>query len=174
MVVKDEARDFEPIPTGVQPGVCSAIHDLGMQPGFQGKIQHKVAVVWELAELRTEGDFKGKRFTVCKTYNCTLNERSNLSKDLESWRGRAFTADVRNGFELDTVLNHNCNLNMAEKTNDSGRTFVNIAGITGMRKGQKKMKPEAPGYTPNWLAALMSGETNQGTGADDFDDDIPF
>ncbi len=175
MVVKDEARDFEPIPTGNQPGVCSAIHDLGMQPGFQGKIQHKVAFVFELAELRTEGEFTGKRFIVCKTYNFTLNERSNLSKDLESWRGRVFTAEERTGFELDVFLNHTCNLNMVEKTNTSGRTFVNIAGITGMHKGQKKMKPEQPGYMPSWLAGLMSGETSQGTSADDFEDDqIPF
>ena len=174
MIVKDEARDFEPIPTGVRPAVCSAIHDLGMQPGFQGKIQHKVAIVWELAELRTEGDFKDKRFAVCKTYNCTLNERSNLSKDLESWRGKAFTAEERAGFDLDTVLNQNCNLNMVEKTNDSGRTFVNIASITGMHKGQKKMTPKEPGYTPNWIAGLISGETNGGTSAEDFDDDIPF
>lgn len=173
MVVKDEARDFEAIPTGVQPAVCSAIHDLGMQSGFQGKIQHQLAIVWELSVLRTEGDFAGKRFIVCRKYNCSLNERSNLSKDLESWRGRAFTADEREGFEIDVLVNKNCNLNMVEKTNTDGRTFVNIAGITGTVKGQAKMVPEAPGYMPKWIMGLI-GEANSDTGAEDFDDDIPF
>ena len=175
MQVKDEGRDFEPIPTGVQQAVCSAIHDLGMQPGFAGKIQHKVAIVWELDELRKEGDFAGSRFIVCKTYNATLNERSNLSKDLESWAGKVFTPEQRTGFELDTLLNKNCNLNMVEKTNTSGRTYVNIAGITGRSKEQAKMKPEKPGYVPTWIAAMISGDSgNGGTSPDDFDDDIPF
>ena len=146
MVVKDEAQDFEPIPTGVQQAVCSAIHDLGIQEGFKGKPQHKLAIMWELEVRRTEGDFAKQRFIVCKTYSASLNERSNLSKDLESWRGRGFTQDERDGFELDAILNETCNLNMVEKTNNSGRTFVNVAGITGLHKGQKKMKPEQSDY----------------------------
>ncbi len=174
MQVKDNGQDFEAIPTGVQQAVCSAIHDLGMQPGFQGKIQHKVAIVWELDELRKEGDFAGQRFIVCKTYNATLNERSNLSKDLESWRGTAFTPEQRAGFELDSLLGSNCNLNMVEKTNTTGRTYVNIAGITGPHKGQTKMKPEKPGYVPKWIETMIAGDSGTTTSPDDFDDDIPF
>ena len=48
MIIKEEAKDYEPIPIGVVQAVCSAIHDLGMQPGFAGKIQHKVVIQWEL------------------------------------------------------------------------------------------------------------------------------
>lgn len=173
MVVKDEAKDFEPIPTGVQQAVCSAIHDLGMQEGYGGKPSHKLAIVWELDERRTEGEFAGQRFIVCKTYTATLNERSNLSKDLESWRGKAFTPDERDGFELDVLLGVNCNLNLVEKANSSGRKFVNVASITGLHKGQHKLKPEQPGYMPSWIAGLINGE-NGVPSADDFDDDIPF
>ncbi len=172
MIVKDEA-DFEAMPTGVVQAVCSAIHDLGMQPGYMGKIQHKVAIVWEVDEVRKEGDFAGKRFIVCKTYTVSLNERSNLSKDLEGWRGTVFTPEQREGFDLDMVLNHNCNLNMVAKTNDSGKTYTNVASISGLLKGQKKMKPEQPGYVPNWIAEIISKDTGS-TSPDDFDDDIPF
>ena len=174
MEVRDEGRDFEAIPTGVQHAVCSAIHDLGMQPGYMGKIQHKVAIVWELAELRKEGDFAGKRFIVCKTYTASLNDRSNLSKDLEGWLGKAFTPEQREGFDLDVFLNHSCNLNMVEKTSEStGKTYTNVAGITGLHKGQNKMKPELPGYVPNWIAEMISKDSGS-TSPDDFDDDIPF
>ncbi|KKM74862.1 hypothetical protein LCGC14_1396000 [marine sediment metagenome] len=173
MQVKDEGRDFEPIPTGGQQAVCSGNYNLGMQPGFAGKMQHKVALVWELDELRKEGEFAGERFIVCKTYNATLNERSNLSKDLESWRGRGFTKEEREGFELDAVVNTNCNLNMVAKTNDSGKTYVNIAGITGLQKGQSKMKVMKPGYVPKWIEAMITGN-NGAPSPDDFHDDIPF
>jgi len=173
MVVKDEARDFEAIPTGVQPGVCSAIHDLGMQEGYGGKPTHQVVLVWELEERRTEGEFSGQRFIVTKKYTASLNERANLNKDLESWRGKSFTPEERAGFELDVLLNVNCNLNMVEKTSGSGKTFVNVASITGLHKGQKKMKPEQPGYTPNWILGLINGDDGIPS-PDDFDDSIPF
>ena len=174
MVVKDEARDFEPIPAGVQPAVCVAIHDLGTQEGFKGKPQHKLAIVWELEERRNEGDFAGQRFIVTKTYTSSLNERSNLSKDLESWAGKTFTADQReNGFDLKVFLNRTCNLNLVEKTSSSNRVYANVAGITGLHKGQQKMKPENPGYVPKWIEQLTNGDDKLPS-SDDFDDDIPF
>ena len=175
MVVKDEGRDFEAIPTGVLPAVCSAIHDLGMQPGFQGKLTHKLAIVWELEERRTLGDFAGKRFTVCEKYTASLNERANLNKLLEAWRGKPFTPEQRAGFEMSALVGANCNLNMVEKTNTAGKTFVNVASITGSIKGQKKMEPEQPGYMPKWIAGLINVEAGD-SNAPDFDDDekIPF
>ena len=179
MEVKDNGKDFEPIPTGVRQAVCSAIHDLGMQPGYKGKAQHKLVIIWELDAVHKEGEFIGQRFITWKMYTSSLNEQANLSKDLEAWRGKVFTQEQRDGFELDVLLNVNCNLNMvqSEKRPD-GRTFVNVNGITGLHKGQNKMVPEQPGYVPAWIAALMVGDVtgnkNSGTSPDDFDDDIPF
>jgi len=174
MVVKDEARDFEPIPDGLQQAVLVANHNLGIRPGYAGKAQHKVVLVWELAERRTEGDFAGQRFVVTKQYTATMNERGNLSKDLESWRGRAFTEEERRGFELNDINAQNCNLNLVPKIKD-GRTYVNIASITKLHKGQKKIEPEHLGYMPKWVADIVNQNGDEGipTG-DDFDDDIPF
>jgi len=173
MVVKDEAKDFEAIPMGMQQAVCAGNHDLGMQEGYGGKPQHKLVLVWELLERRTEGDFAGQRFIVTKTYTATLNERSNLSKDLESWRGKAFTAEERAGFQLDVLTGVNCNLNLVEKESKNGRTYVNVAGIMPLHKGQKKVEPENPGYKPQWVTQLTDGDDGIPS-ADDFDDQIPF
>jgi len=173
MVVKDEAKDFEPIPMGMQQAVCVGNHDLGMQEGFKGKLQHKVALVWELAERRTEGEFAGQPFIVTKTYTATLNERGNLSKDLESWRGKAFTDEERAGFQLDVLAGVNCNLNLVEKQSRNGRTYVNVAGIMPLHKGQKKIEAENLGYKPRWIEQLINGDDGIPS-ADDFDDDIPF
>ena len=176
MVVKDEGRDFEPIPTGGQQAVCNAIHDLGMQEGFGGKPTHKVVLVWELAERRTLGDFAGQRFIMCKKYTASLNERANLSKDLESWRGKAFTPEQRKGFEMTVLVGANCNLNMVEKTGNAGKTFVNVASISGLIKGQKKIEPEQPGYMPKWIADMLINVEAGDSNAPEFDDDdsIPF
>jgi len=144
-----------------------------MQEGFAGKPTHKLAIVWELEERRKEGDFAGNRFIICKTYTASLNERSNLSKDLESWRGKSFTPEQRNGFELSVLSGVNCNLNLVEKTNGAGRTFVNVASITGLQKGQKKMKAEQSGYMPSWIEKMVNHDDGIPS-PDEFDDDIPF
>ena len=174
MVVKDEAKDFEPIPDGLQQAVLVANHNLGTRPGYAGKDQHKVVLVWEMAERRTEGDFAGQRFVVTKQYTATMNERGSLSKDLESWRGIAFTEEERRGFELNDINGQNCNLNLVPKIKD-GRTYVNIASITKLHKGQKKIEPEHLGFMPKWVANIVNqnGDGEVPTG-DDFEDDIPF
>ena len=171
MVVKDKGKDFEPIPTGTQLAVCVANHDIGMQPGYKGGApKHKVVLVWELEERRTMGDFAGQRFVVCKKYTASLDERANLTKDLESWRGKAFTPQQREGFELNALHGKNCNLNMVESDNG----YVNVASITGLIKGQKPMEPEQPGYMPKWIAGLIQAEAGDSNAPEFDDDDIPF
>ena len=174
MVVKDEARDFEPIPDGLQQAVLVANHYLGIRPGGKYADKRKVVLVWELVERRTEGDFAGQRFVVTKQYTATMNERGSLSKDLESWRGIVFTEEERCGFELNDINGQNCNLNLVPKIKD-GRTYVNIASITKLHKGQKKIEPEHLGFMPKWVANIVNqnGDGEVPTG-DDFEDDIPF
>ena len=179
MQVKDNGTDFEAIPTGNQPAVCSGIFDLGMQPAFN-KQQHQVAFVWELNVVRKEGDYMGQRFKVTKKYHATLNERSNLSRDLEGWRGKAFTEQERLGFDLDVFKRKNCNLNMVEKPTKKGGTWTEPVSISGLQKGQSRMVPEQPDFIPPWIAELISSagssgdNDDSGTHAPDFDDPIPF
>jgi len=176
IVVKGDSS-YEVCPTGMQPAVCSAVHDLGTQPGYQGKPTHQVGLVFELAVCQAEGDFAGKRFLRSRTYTASLNERANLRKDLESWRGRAFTSKELEGFNLEKLLGANCTLNLVEKTTNSGRTCVTIANVLPLTKGQKKLVPEQPGFMPDWMADKISDPDNNSSSipsADDFDDDIPF
>ena len=178
MIVKDNAKDFEKFPTGLQPAICCGVHDLGVQPGFQGALTHKCVLIFEMAERRTEGDFAGKRFIVTQTYSASLNEKSNLSKDLESWRGRKFTAAEREGFDLDTVVSVNATLNMIEKTKKSGGISTIIGTILPPLKEAEKLTAEnPPDFMPKWIRVLL-GQEHEGEYGDEvggeFDDDIPF
>ena len=178
MVVHETGGSYEKLPSGMQPAVCTRVFDLGMQPGYEGKMQHKLIVMFELAERKKEGEFAGSRFLASRSYTASLNEKANLRKDLESWRGRPFTADELAGFEMDSVVGVNCNLNMIEVTKGD-RTYVNIAAIVPAIKGQERLERElAEDYTPEWIQRML-GTVNDGWSNDTSDtapadDSIPF
>ena len=45
----------------------------------------------------------GRRFDVARVYTLCLHERAALRKDLESWRGRKFTEQELDGFDLEKL-----------------------------------------------------------------------
>jgi len=178
MIVHETGGSYEKLPTGMQPAVCTRVFDLGMQPGYEGKPQHKLIIMFELAERKTEGEFAGKRFLASRSYTASLNEKANLRKDLESWRGRPFTTDELTGFDLDAVVGINCNLNMVEVSKGE-KTYVNIAAIVPTIKGQEHLECETPAdYTPEWIQRMLGtvndGYTSTTMDGPPADDTIPF
>jgi hypothetical protein len=177
IVKSNDGAMGEPIPVGVHKAVCFKVIDLGMQEGFQGKMQHKLVVLWELDCRRQEGEFAGKRFLATKEYTASISEKAHLRKDLESWRGRAFTVEELEGFEMDNVVGANCQLNMVEITTKAGKKWTAIAAIMPIGKGTEKMTPEIePEYLPNWIKEKLGVTAPNGEGAAEpvFNDDIPF
>lgn len=132
-----DGKIFEPAPAGVHQGVCVDVIDLGiLDVTWQGKSkkQHKINVAWQIAETREDG----KPFLVFKRYTLSLSEKATLRKDLESWRGRAFTRDEEMGFDVESVIGANCLLNIQH--NDVGdKTYANVVSIMPLVKGMPKM-----------------------------------
>jgi hypothetical protein len=62
-----ESKTFTPAPEGTHQAVCVDVIDKGMQPNTfkPGTMQHKIDLVWQIAELRDDG----KRYQVYKRYN---------------------------------------------------------------------------------------------------------
>jgi hypothetical protein len=172
---KDSSQDFEKIPTGLQNASCCGVVDMGMVPGFQGELTHKVALVFELEERRKEGECAGQRFVVAKNYTLSLHEKANLSKDLESWRGRAFTVEERKGLDLEKLIATPCTLNMIETSNKAGKALVVIGGIRPHMKNAERLVPEnPPDFIPKWIKKQMAGAGGEQPPAEIHNDDIPF
>lgn len=127
--------DFEQPPVGTHVARCIKIIDIGTQRGeYQGKatIRRQCIIGWELpTELMTDGDFAGKPFTVSRFYTCSLGEKANLRRDLESWRGKAFTEEELNGFEAKNILGKPCLLGLTP--NDKNK--VRVTGVMALPKG---------------------------------------
>lgn len=132
--------DYETTPEGVYTARCYRIIDLGTQTGaeiFGRKQQHKVMISWELIgkddPRMTEGDNKGKPFSIHKRYTVSLGEKASLRQDLEAWRGKKFTADELKGFDLGKILGQYCTIQVVHS--EDGK-YANVNAIMA-HKGDK-------------------------------------
>ena len=62
------------------------------------------------------------------------NEKSTLKKDLQAWRGKMFTDEELQGFNLLNILNKPCQLQIILEEKN-GKQYNNIAGIMSLPKG---------------------------------------
>lgn len=137
---------FKPVPTGTHLARCYRIVDLGTQETVymgQKKNQHKVMFSFEVHSEDDQGNKtvteKGEPMSISKNYTMSLHEKSGLRKDLQSWRGKEFTAEELRGFDLEKVLGVWCTLNIIRTTGNDGKEYTNIAGISPVSPLQKKV-----------------------------------
>ena len=128
---------FEPLEAGAYPAICSAIIDIGMQynKAFD-KENHKVIITFESPSETYETEEGTKSRSISGEYTLSLSDRSNLRRMLEAWRGRAFTPEELEGFDLENILGLPCLVTIVNETNlNTGKTYSNIGGVSKMMKG---------------------------------------
>ena len=144
MKVKKTGGDFIPVPAGLHRAVCISYVDLGNQRSeYQGVWSWKpqVLVSWELSDEMIEIDGVDKPQVVSKFYTASLHEKANLRIDLVSWRGREFTPDELDGFELNNILGKPCQCNVIQKPNQKGDLKAKVVGVLPLSKGMEEPKP---------------------------------
>lgn len=144
LVITEKEKDF-PIPEeGLFNAVCVDAVALGEIETPWGPKQ-KVSLIFELdAE-----DENGNRYVVGKRYTQSLNEKSNLRKDLERWRNKKFKPqELKNGFDLESLIEVSCIVFISHNVTEK-RTYANIDSILPPEKGEQG--------NPNWLETHPSG-----------------
>lgn len=153
-IMAKEEKTYEPIPTGMQQAVCARVCDIGTHQGdYKGKTTyaHKIVIIWELSEAKTEGQFKGEPFQISKFYTLSLGKKANLRNDLDSWRGKKFTEDeLQDGFDLERLIGVNCFLNIIE-----GEGKFKIQAITPLAKGMATIRPKMTSE-PEWIGKFRA------------------
>lgn len=138
-IIAKKTADFVPCPVGVHQAVCVDVVDLGMlEDSFSKTKKHKIKIVWQVDDRNPE---TGKRFIVQRRYTNSLHDKATLRKDLQSWRGRPFTADELKGFDLELLLGANCQLNVVHNDVD-GTPYANVEAIMPILKGMPKIASE--------------------------------
>lgn len=157
-IAKDNGGEgnFKKVPPGVYVARCYSLIDMGTQitdGQYGSKEQHKIRIGFEIFGEDDAGqpltiDMNGEMMplTISKTYTLSLHEKSGLRKDLAAWRGRDFTEEEAKAFDVSKLVNAYCMVNVTTSENN-GKTYTNIAGITPLPQALKNAKP-APVHGP--------------------------
>lgn len=212
-IAKDSGGgNFKRVPQGVFIGRCYSLVDLGTQTStgqFGTKAQHKIRIGWELfgddeagVPLTVDVDGHEMPMTISKSYTVSLHEKAALRRDLTAWRGRDFTDEEAASFDVSKLLGVYCMINVTE-TQNNGKTYSNVGGITPLPGALKNNKPhpvhgevvfnlDSPDMkifekfheklqaairnSPEWAMATGQGRSmpQSGPNFSAEDDDIPF
>ena len=140
----NESKSYEPAPAGNHVAICfSMIHIGRVKESFKGEDKEldKVRIAWELPEeLKEFKEGEGaKPITVSKEFTLSMNEKANLRKFLESWRGKGFTEEEAKRFDITKLLGKPCMLSVIHKTSKHGKVYADISSVSALPK-----KMEAP------------------------------
>ena len=130
-----------PAPAGAHIARCVRVVDLGTQisDGQYGvKVQPKLMLTWELPnELHVFKEENGPEpFVVSQEYTLSLGEKAKLRAHLQAWRGKPFTNEELEGFDVSKLAGVPCTLNIIHAVSEkNGNVYANIASIAPMMKG---------------------------------------
>lgn len=143
LIAKNDGVNFELPEPGVYPAVCVWVIDLGMQEvNWQGqtKQKRKIKLAFELVGTKMKDS---RPFFIGNNYTLSLNENADLHKHLVSWRGRQFSPEEMEGFDLKNVLGAACQINVIHNIATNGNTYANPGSIIPFPKGMQKPTPES-------------------------------
>lgn len=201
ITAKAAESTFKPHKTGQFAGQCVDTVALGDKvqdyPGTSPYLAPTCALVFRTGERNEE---TGEYIDIYKEYTVSMGPRANLRKDLEQWRGKAYTQDqIDEGVPLDKLTGNHALLTISHRQSGKGKTYANITAMVGIPQQMKAMVTTYTDYVRDeyWekrkkeyaLAAEAFREANApktktNTGAVDFDDfsgasdddddDLPF
>lgn len=164
---KGKGGDYKPCPVGVQQGVCIDVIDHGtVEVTYSGetKSQHKVTLRFA-SELEME---EGKYFQVQRRFTLSLHKKSSLRPFLDSWRGKPFTEEEAEAFDLETLLGVNAMLNVMHEEGAEGKVYARIAAIMPVGRTTPKI------HIPADYVRMCDRTDKPGHPLDDDSDAPPF
>lgn len=124
---------------GTYPAVCCMLIDLGMQYSESFKTSaRKVLIGWEIVGETVSIGGEEQARTFSKIYTASLNEKATLRKDLNAWRGRPFTDQELEAFDMRKIVGTPCLLTIIHNTATNGNVYANLAGVASLPKGYPK------------------------------------
>lgn len=143
MIVSEKAKSkTPPLAEGVYQAVCTQLIDLGYQYSEKYKnTSRKIMLRWEVVGETIEIQGETVPRMIHREYTSSLGEKSNLRKDLQAWRGRAFTKEELEGFDLKNILGKGCQMQIIHNQGNDGNTYAEISSIMALPKGMSLPEP---------------------------------
>lgn len=135
IIAKSNKSDFTPAPEGLWPAVCCDVVDQGMVPSQWGE-SHRVQIRWQLEDIDPKS---GKPYMALRGFRLSLHEKSSLRPMLEAWRGKKFTAEELEGFDLEKLIGVNCQVQIIHNIQTGGNVYSNIQAVVPAARGVAKL-----------------------------------
>ncbi len=130
--------------------ICAFVEDIGIHKNkFQPEKppQHKILLFWELEQKMSDG----RPFMLSKRYTLSLHEKATLRHDLEAWRGKGFTPEELESFDVEKLRGVQCRLSVVHKPGENGKVSATISAIMKADPNGPKMTIQAK-TTPDWVS----------------------
>jgi hypothetical protein len=134
LIAKENSTQSEPAPEGTHVARCVQVIDQGTHYDEKyDKTARRFLLGWELPteQRAATSDRPAEPYIVWRRYNLSLHEKATLRKDLEAWRGRKFSREELQGFDVANILEKCCFLQIMHNEKD-GKIYANIASITAL------------------------------------------
>jgi hypothetical protein len=135
--VTNTSKEFVLVPPGSHLARCYRIVDLGSQKSeYMGRIKQlrKIMIGWEIHGEAEDGTplltDKGEPMAIFKNYTHSWGENSTLRKDLQSWRGKPWTDQEAEKFDIERLLNQWCMLNVIHRPGQNNKIYANVDSVT--------------------------------------------
>lgn len=188
--------DFEQLPAGTYPAWCYSVVDIGYQRNsYQGteSTKEQIIVSFEFPTCQIEIDGEKKPMIMSTFYTLSLSSKANLRKDLESWRGRAFTSEELKGFDVKNIIGKPCTVSVYHNEDGKARikgvsSAMNGVTIPAMYNAPLWFSIDEHGIpsqqykaVPEWMKDFIERRVNESQNpvaskesSDFIDDEIPF
>lgn len=194
---KDTGASFSPHSEGQHAMFCVDVVNLGINvEQFQGQEPREVAkVALVFASGEAQRDAKEELTLVTTEMTLSANEKSNLRKFMEAWRGKSYTAEqAAEGLPITKLYGVGALVSIEHVLTKRGNKFAKIASIAPLPKAMALPDPEsakllAEYQRPKFLtdrktkyAEALKKHRMNGDGiptppyvaGDEEDDDLPF
>lgn len=149
ITIPQSESKFKPHPEGQFVAQCVDSIDLGQKveefPGTPRKLSQKLALIFRTGELNPD---TGDIIDIAAEFSVSMNEKANMRKFLESWRGKAYTdAEIKTGApQIHKLVNNFGLISVEQKPSKAGRMYARIISITGVPKAMASHLPTFKPY----------------------------
>ena len=142
MTAPESNGDYGDRPTveaGSQLGILYGIIDLGTQKTeWKGeiKMQRKILLQFEFPAFTHVFDEKkgAEPLVLSRKFTWSMGDKANFKAFVQGWRGKAFTKEEANSFDVGKMLKVPAFINIVERTSN-GKTYQNIDSASKPPKG---------------------------------------
>lgn len=137
--------NYTPAPTGSHIARCFRMVDIGThQKTYDGKTRdvRMVRLDFELPEeVHVFREEKGPEpHSIGEYFTFSMNEKAKLRILLEQWRGKKFTDQEADKFDISVLIGKTCYMNVIHNEGD-GRVYANIASLMPVPKSAQPHVP---------------------------------